>query len=144
VKKTAPLLLSGVDNGTATLESQKGALAVLAERVKTARPQIDSRWFSPEQIPRQHAVLDGTLEFLQTTVQAGNVSHSSLMEYAGKMGPMMAQNAWDAGCLQIIATHSQMMRWKDQLSHDDWNSLVDLNKGAVSKCCDSIFSLALQ
>jgi len=40
----------------------------------------------------------------------------------------MAQNAWDAGCEQIKTTHAQMMKWKKQLTSDDWAKLVVVNR----------------
>ena len=43
------------------------------------------------------------------------------------MGPLMLQNAWDAGCEQIKTTHAQMMEWKKQLTQEDWTNLKVVN-----------------
>jgi hypothetical protein len=122
------LLLSPVDQKIITLDSQKEKLTILAGRIQAAKPEVNSKWFSPEQLAREQDILQASSALIADTLSAGTVSHDSLLGFARAMGPKMARNAWDAGCAQIRSTHQQMMKWKADLSEDGWNKLVVVNR----------------
>jgi hypothetical protein len=122
------LLLSPVDQKITLLDSQKEQLTLLAARIKAAEPEVTSKWFSQEQITRQKNILAASSTILANTLSTGNVSHDSLTAFAKAMGPLMAKNAWDAGCAQIRSTHKQLIKWKYDLSEGDWNKLVVVSR----------------
>jgi len=122
------LLLSPVETGIVDLKSQTDALDMLFNRIENAKTEINSKWFSTDEIERQHQILDQSAALIRQVLQAQTVSHDSLRDFAKRMGPLMLANAWDAGCAQIKATHNQMMIWKESLSSEDWQQLIAVNR----------------
>jgi hypothetical protein len=122
------LLLSPVEQKVAALDSQKERLTLLAERIEAVKLEVTSRWFSEDQLARQREILRASSKILADTLSCGNVSHDSLRAFARTMGPLMAKNAWDAGCAPIQSTHKQMMKWKADLTPEDWSRLVVVNR----------------
>jgi hypothetical protein len=113
-------LLSPVDTGIVDLKSQTDAVDMLFNRIENAKTEINSEWFSTDEIERQHQILDQSAALIRQVLQAQTVSHDSLRDFAKRMGPLMLANAWDVVCAQIKATHNQMMIWKESLSSEDW------------------------
>jgi hypothetical protein len=56
------------------------------------------------------------------------MDRATLNTFTHKMGPLMLRNAADAGCLQIQATHAQMMKWKETFSPVECYRLIVVNR----------------
>lgn len=125
---SAYLLLLPMEKGFATIDAQKPTLALLKDRIDKAETALDPAYFSAHQIARQRQILDASVKLLDTALQAGSSSKSTLLVFAKSMGPLMLQNAWEAGCDQIKTTHAQMMVWKKKLTADEWATLVVVNR----------------
>jgi hypothetical protein len=121
------LLVRPLDRGFFAFDRQKLELTKLKDRIHAAKSAINIDYFSNEQIDRQKRILDESETLLTSILGTGKTSHAELSAFAAEMGPLMLQNAWDAGCEQIKTTHAQMMAWKKQLTADEWANLVVVN-----------------
>lgn len=121
------LLLTPVEKGFVTLDQQKAALITLKDRIEAAKPSLTGNYFSKEQIHRQERILDTSERLVVAVLKGESVSRTALSGFAAEMGPLMLQNAWDAGCEQINTTHAQMMMWKKQLTSEEWGKLIAVN-----------------
>lgn len=92
-----------------TLETQSKAVDQFLVRIEAAQPELPTKWFADEALERQRTILSSTAAFLREARASGAVSREALLCFAHKMGPLMLQNAWDAGCQQVVETHRQMM-----------------------------------
>ncbi|HEY6330850.1 MAG TPA: hypothetical protein VI756_16080 [Blastocatellia bacterium] len=124
------LMLSAVDKGTATLDSQMDALRRFGAQIEAARPELTERRFSSGQTARQKEILDATYELVERTLRTRSLAHGELASFARTMAPLQLQNIAEAGCAQIETTHAQMMTWKAQLSAEDWAHLIAVNETA--------------
>ena len=125
----AYLLLLPIEKGQETVASQSKAIQELLFRIGAAQQEITAKWFTPEELDRQKTILQWTAELLRQTQATNSLARGTLTSFAHKLGPLMAQNAWDAGCTQVVETHRQMMTWKSELSAEDWNHLIAVNRG---------------
>jgi hypothetical protein len=121
------LFLDSVEKGFVTVDQQKAALTTLKDRMEAARSSLDSKYFAKEQIERQKQILDASERLVVAALSAGHTSQATLSVFASEMGPLMLQNAWDAGCEQIETTHAQIMAWKKQLTEEEWANLRVVN-----------------
>jgi hypothetical protein len=125
----AYLLLLPIEKGQETVTSQSKAIQELLSRIGAAQQEITEKWFTPEELDRQKTILQSTADLLRQTQATNSLARETLISFAHKLGPLMAQNAWDAGCTQVVESHRQMMTWKSELSTEDWNHLVAVNRG---------------
>lgn len=119
------LLLISVEKGFVTVD-QRTALTTLKDKIEAANSSLDSKYFAKDQIDRQRQILDASDRLVLPTLNTGHTSETTLSAFASEMGPLMLQNAWDAGCEQIKTTHAQMMAWKRQLTEEEWANLPDV------------------
>ena len=111
-------------------DEQLGQLKTLQTAINTAENALSAGGFSEAQSARQNLILDGSTRFLQAAIDTKRVSRASLETFARTMSPLMLQNADEAGCYQVQATHAQVMKWKPTLTSGEWNHLIALNKGS--------------
>jgi hypothetical protein len=121
------LLLTSVENGFVTLDQQKTVLTTLKGRIEAAESSLDSKYFVKDQIDRQKRILEASEGLVVAALNNGHTSEATLSAFASEMGPLMLQNAWDAGCEQIKTTHAQMMEWKKDLTEEQWANLRVVN-----------------
>ena len=121
------LLLTSVQKGFVTADQQKAALSTLKGRIEAAGSSLDSKYFSKDQIDRQKKILGASERLVVAALNTGHTSETTLSTFASELGPLMLENAWDAGCEQIKTTHSQMMEWKKQLTEEEWAHLRVVN-----------------
>ena len=81
------LLLSPVETGIVDMKSQTDALDTLLNRVENAKTEINSKWFSIDEIERQHQILDQSAALIPQVLQAQTVSHDSLRDLRSEWGP---------------------------------------------------------
>jgi hypothetical protein len=124
---TVYLLLSPVERNLVTLDAQMPALTRLSACVDAALSTVTPEFFSADQLDRQRTILRTSAEFIKATLQSKTVRRDDLLSFARKMGPLMLQNADQAGCAQIQGTHAQMMKWKEQMTQDEWSNLMVVN-----------------
>jgi hypothetical protein len=115
--------------GAPLSDEQTGQLQTLDTKIAAAEDALQTGGFNDVQLERQKRILDGAKAFVQGVVAAKGVDRKSLDDFAREMSPLMLQNADEAGCYQVQSTHTQMMKWKESLSRDEWSHLIAVNKG---------------
>jgi hypothetical protein len=108
-------------------ETKKNLEAIRAQLELVDRA-LEAAGFDGTQLRRQRAIVKASRALLQETGASGRISAKSLYAFAAQMGPLMLANASDAGCAQIKATHDQIMKWKTELSEEEWNRLIVVNR----------------
>jgi len=124
---TVYLLLSPVEKNLVTLDAQTPALTRLSACVEAALSALTPQLFSADQLERQRTILRTSDEFVTSTLHSKTVRREDLLSFARKLGPLMLQNADQAGCAQIQGTHAQMMKWKERMTQDEWSNLMIVN-----------------
>ena len=119
---TIYLLLSGREN-TQVPDDQLIALRNFQKALATAREALPSQGFNPVQLERQRQIVDESTRLIDAVLQTGKADPGTLKSYAQAMAPLMLRNADDAGCLQVQATHKQILAWKPLFTQQDWNDL---------------------
>jgi hypothetical protein len=115
------------ETGAQLTDDQFKEMTLFQSKIHAARDVLASGGYTPGELARQKQILDPSENIVVTTLQSRKVDKSNLAAFAKAIGPLMLSNAWDAGCAQIKATHTQVMNWKNQLSKDEWNRLIVLN-----------------
>jgi len=115
------------ETGAELTDDQFKEMTLFQSKIAAASDVLASGGYTPEELARQKRVLDASENIVVTTLQSRKVDKSNLAAFANTMGPLMLSNAWDAGCAQINATHAQLMKWKNQLSKDEWSRLIVVN-----------------
>lgn len=115
--------------GQVSGENAAAALQKFADRIDATRQDL-SRWnLTPEQRDRQLAMLDASEHLARNALTGAMPDAATLGRFAAGVGPLMKENTFDAGCLQIEQTHRQTMKWKDELSSEEWQALRVINRG---------------
>jgi len=126
---TVYLLLSPWVASTDQLnDEQLNSLQALKGKIDAASMALATGNYSEQQLPRQKQILEASATIVSSTIQAKHIAPEELTRFAKSMGPLILQNAWDAGCQQIQATHIQVMKWKDELSREEWDHLTVVNR----------------
>jgi len=104
-------------------QEQRAALRGYRAVVQTARDSIDRRWIEPKTLVRQKEILDGSLTYLAEVLQAEKGPLPDLQAFCRRMAPLLLANSGDAARAEIDATHAQMMRWRQELTREEWGRL---------------------
>lgn len=120
---TVYLLLSN-QLDTPLSDDQLDPLRDFQTKLSAALPVLSTEGFTPDQLVRQQAILDTSLRFVNKILDYKRVSADALRTYARSMAPLMLENANEAGCFQVEATHKQMLAWKPLFtSAEEWQQL---------------------
>jgi hypothetical protein len=115
-------------SGTPLTDAKAAQLQSLLTRILTVQGVLATGGYTPNEMARQTEILDGSQALVSSTLKNNRVDRKSLDVFTHQMGPLMLLNASDAACLQIQGTHAQMMKWKEALSADEWQSLMIVNR----------------
>ena len=126
---TVYLQLSPVAESGAPLTDESAiSLRTLLTRIDAVQGVLAASGYTPDEIARQKEILNESQAIVASTLKSSRLDRATLDAFTHRMGPLMLLNAGDAGCLQIQATHAQMMKWKETLSPVEWNRLVVVNR----------------
>jgi hypothetical protein len=114
--------------GSDLSEEQLNEMTLFRTRIEAARSALSTGDFTPTELSRQKQILDSSDSIVLATLRYKRVDKASLSSFAKNMGPLMLLNAWDAACAQIQGTDSQMMKWKETMTSDEWKRLVVVNR----------------
>lgn len=120
-------LRAAAETGAALTDDQLKEMQLFQSKIDAARNDLARGVYTPDELPRQKQILEASENIVAITLQSRKVDKANLAAFAKAMGPLMLANAWDAGCVQIKATHAQVMAWKNQLSKDEWDRLIAVN-----------------
>ena len=104
-------------------EEQLVPVRDLLAKLAAAKDALASAGFDAPQIERQRQILDASTHLVNQVLTNRMVDQSALGPFARAMAPLMLQNANEAGCFQVEATHKRMMLWKSQMTEKDWQNL---------------------
>jgi hypothetical protein len=114
--------------GTPLSDELVNELAGFQPKIKDAQGALKDFDLTTVQIKRQNEILTTTDLFVATAIKSRKITPVQLDAYAKRLGPLMLANANDAGCAQIQATHSQVMKWKQTMSSEEWQHLLVVNR----------------
>jgi len=106
-------------------------LQALSAKISAARDALSTGGFHDVQTKRQQRIIDISLAFLHTTIEAKRIPRSKLEGFTHSMAPLLLENADDAACYAIQGMRAQMMEWKSSMTSNEWNRLVAINPGVV-------------
>jgi hypothetical protein len=104
-------------------EEERVELRRYREVVQTGRDALDKRWPEPKTLARQQEILDASLKYLDQVLQAEKGPLPDLQAFCRRMAPVLMVNAGEAARAQIDAMNAQMLRWRQELSKDEWGRL---------------------
>jgi hypothetical protein len=116
-------------NHTFTLE-QISQLQDLSAKISSARNALETGHFDGPQLFRQQQMIDTSVELLRESIRDKQIDRAILRRFARAMGPLMMANSDEAGCYQVREMHTQMMKWKTEITEAQWNSLVAINRSS--------------
>ena len=99
------------------------ALASFRMRIVNAEPTLKNRALTDQVLQRQQEIIKASLAFLDSVVQAKQVSGKDLEKFTRDQGPKLLANAADAAQAELDALDKQMKIWRPSLSEDEWNKL---------------------
>lgn len=110
-------------------EDVAAILAEFKQKIPTARAALASAGLTGEQLARQERIFEASSAFIDRILGARRGDAAGLRTFATEMGPLLRQNTAEAACLQITATHAQAMKWKKEMSPEEWRRLRVVNRG---------------
>lgn len=105
------------------------SLRAFGPKIAAARAALAAAGLTEEQAARQREILEGSDGFIMSVLDRKQFDDSVLEAYIRRMQPLMTANADDAACLQIQATHAQVMLWKQTMAQEEWRRLRVVNHG---------------
>jgi hypothetical protein len=112
-------------------ETQIAGLEALSTRISAARDALSTAEFNDIEMKRQQRIIDGSLGFLRTTIEAKRIPRTTLKSYTRSMAPLLLENANTAACYAIQGMHAQMMMWKSSMTSDEWRRIAVINPGVI-------------
>ena len=121
--------ISPLAASNASLTDTKAAqLQLLLARIQAVQNTLATAGYTQDEMARQTRILDVSQALVSSTLRNNRLDRTGLDLFTHQMGPLMLQNASDAACLQIQGTHVQLMKWKEVLSADEWQTLIVVNR----------------
>lgn len=112
-------------------DAEIAGLQTLRVKISAARDALATGGFNDVQMKREQGIMDDSLTFLRTTIEAKRISRSTLDEFTRTIAPRLDENVDDASCLAIRGMHAQMMQWKHSMTAEEWGRIVAINPGVI-------------
>ena len=122
-------------------ETRADELRRYRELARRARDSLEGRAFSEAQLVRQQRLLETTLEFIDHTLETGEVSADGLRAFARDRAADCMANVYEAAAHQIDVTHRQVQIWLASMTPDERR---DLRVVVVGRHMPRTGNLALQ
>jgi hypothetical protein len=119
---TVYLSLMGLGSGPLS-EAQQAPIREISAKLTVAENAVPGAGFDPAQEKRQRQILETAIRLVNRVLTSGAVDQDGLRQFARAMAPLMLENADEAGCFQVQATHRQMMLWKSKMTEQEWQNL---------------------
>jgi hypothetical protein len=111
-------------HGEARLVNERLAqLRTYRDQVAAALPVLENLGLQGETVLRQRQILTDSLRFLDHVLDQHQVTRADLTAFTRQLGPALLANAQEAAQLQITALHAQTMKWRHEMSPEDWKAL---------------------
>lgn len=108
------------------------ALQSYRDKVAALRDRLGQLGFPAEQLPRQQAIADFSLRYMDTLLQTRRLDAADLRSFARGIAPDLLANADIAAVLQLDLMHAETSRLRARLGEADWAKLWILVPGPKS------------
>jgi hypothetical protein len=119
---TIYLSLAGLANAPLS-DAQLAPIHEISARLSAAETTLPTAGFDPMPEKRQREILDASMSLVNKVLTNRAVDQDEVKQFARAMAPLMLENADEAGCFQVQATHQRMMQWKSSMTEPEWQSL---------------------
>lgn len=110
----------------------QSALQGYRDKVAALQPRMGQLGFPPEQLPRQQAIVQAALGYMNSLLQAGRIEPADLRSYARAQAADLLANADAAAAVQLDLMHAEAMKLRALLGERDWARLWILVPGPKS------------
>lgn len=104
-------------------EHTSASLVDLKKAMVKAEPEISSYELPASTIDRQRMILHKGIAFIDSVLAKKKVNTAELKAFCRSMAPAVLANADDAESFELHNLDAQVMKWKNQMSADEWNRL---------------------
>ncbi|CAN5241968.1 hypothetical protein BH11CYA1_BH11CYA1_05060 [soil metagenome] len=103
-------------------EKAKADLKEVKELTLQARPELAKQNYPKTTMARQNVLIDTSLKFIETTLEAGQVSSESLNHFVDGLRREILENAYEAVSSQLAKQDEKVSQWKQELG-PNWANL---------------------
>ncbi len=115
----------------------RAKLAAWSQALEKAEAALPKYGFGKAQ-GRQQQILRRCVKFVDATVEAGRLDLPGVQVFARSLAPLFQQNLDDAARVQIDAYHAQVVKWRRQLTAEQWGKLRVIVMGSQLPRKDNI------
>ena len=105
------------------------ALREYRDLLAAAGPAAEACGFDPDALARQKRIIARGLALADDVLRDGQVSAADLTRYCRASRQDLLANAAAAARAQLVATHRQVMAWKEEMTAEEWGSLTVIVQG---------------
>lgn len=98
-------------------------LTDLKKAMVKAEPEISTYDLPASTLDRQRMILNKGIAFIDNVLAKKKVSKVELRSFVHSMAPAVLSNGDDAESFELHNLDSQVMKWKNQMTADEWNRL---------------------
>ncbi len=99
------------------------SLSYFGKAAADMEKQLESSGFSPQQLRLQYHILDRSIAFTEHIAADGKVTKQELLSFTRKLRAPIESNIYDSVGLELAAINLQVMKWKHQMSPQQWSRL---------------------
>jgi hypothetical protein len=110
-------------------EERVQALREYRALLAAAGPAAEACGLDPEALARQKRIVARGLTFIDAVLRDGQVSADDLAKYCRASRQDVLANAAAAARAQLVATHRQVMAWKQDMTAQEWGALTVIVQG---------------
>ncbi len=99
------------------------SLVDLKKAMVKAEPEISTYELPASTLDRQRMILHRGIAFIDSVLAKKKVSAAELKVFCRSMAPAVLANGDDAESFELHNLDAQVMKWKNQMSADEWNRL---------------------
>jgi len=116
------LIFEQLGNDTLT-DARMAELQNYRKLILAAQDSLSWRGFSDIELQRQRKITNDSLEFFDAVIQKRSVDRTQLDGFAKRMSPLLLANVDEAAKLELDALNTNVRKWRQTLSADEWNKL---------------------
>lgn len=104
-------------------------LQAYRDHIAATAPALAKAGFNPSQRARQEEIFRRSLALCDDVKRTGKLDTAQLDAFARALGPAILANAADAALVQLHATHSVVMQWRQRVPAAQWRELTVVVRG---------------
>lgn len=103
-------------------EKARADLNELKELTANARPELPMQNYPKATMARQNVIIDKSMKFIATSLEAGQVSNTNLNRFVEDLRPEILENAYEAVSAQLARQDEKVAQWKQELG-PSWKNI---------------------